>query len=161
MPNISVGDRIPEATLTVMSAQGPTQRATRELLGVGRVVLFAVPGAFTPTCSAKHLPGFIDHANAFTRAGVNRIVCMAVNDIFVMDAWARSAGVDDQIIMAADGNAEFTRALGLELDASAYGMGRRSQRFAMVIEDGIIRHLLVEPPGEFRISSAENVFSLL
>lgn len=161
MPNVSVGDRIPEATLTVMSAQGPARRSTRELLGVGRVVLFAVPGAFTPTCSAKHLPGFIEHADALTKAGVNRIVCLAVNDIFVMEAWARSAGVGEEIIMAADGNAEFTRALGLELDASAYGMGRRSQRFAMVIEDGIIRHLLVEPPGEFRVSSAENVLSLL
>lgn len=144
-----------------MSAQGPAQRPTSELLGIGRVVLFAVPGAFTPTCSAKHLPGFIDDADAFAEAGVNRIVCMAVNDIFVMDAWARSAGVEDRIVMAADGNAEFTRALGLELDASAYGMGRRCQRFAMVIEDGIIRHLLVEPPGEFRVSSAEHVIGLL
>lgn len=144
-----------------MTARGPARHSSREILGVGRTVLFAVPGAFTPTCSARHLPGFLEHADSLDEAGVNRIVCVAVNDIYVMDAWARSMGVGDRILMAADGNGEFTRALGLELDATGFGMGLRCRRFAMILEDGIIRHLLVEPPGEFRVSSAEHVLSLL
>ncbi len=158
---IAVGERVPEATLTVMSSEGPTPRSSTELLGVGKVVLFAVPGPFTPTCSAQHLPGFIELADAILQAGVNRIVCMAVQDIFVMDAWGKSAGAGASIVMAADGNGDFTRALGLELDGTAYGLGHRSQRFAMVIEDGIVRHLLVDTPGEFRISGAEQVMDKL
>lgn len=161
MTTVSVGDRVPEATLTVMTAEGPKPRSSVELLGLGKVVLFAVPGPFTPTCSAKHLPGFLEHADSLAQAGVNRIVCMAVQDIFVMNAWGKASDVGDRIVMAADGNGEFTRALGLGLDGTAFGMGHRSQRFAMVIEDGIIRHLLIDPPGEFRDSSAEQVLSLL
>lgn len=161
MATVSVGDRIPDATLTVMSAEGPKPHPASELLGVGKVVLFAVPGPFTPTCSVKHLPGFIEHSQSLRDSGVNRIVCMAVQDVFVMNAWGESAGVGDRIVMAADGNGELTRALGLELDASAFGMGQRSQRFAMIIEDGIIRQLMVDPPGEFHLSSAEQVMSRL
>jgi peroxiredoxin len=124
------------------------------------VVLFSVPGAFTPTCSAKHLPGFINHADDFDSRGVDAIACVSVNDVFVMHAWGRSAhakGVD----MLADGNGEFAAALGLEMDASAFGMGTRSQRFALVADDGVVTQLLVEAPGEFRVSSAESVLSVL
>lgn len=158
---ISVGDRVPEATLTVMTPEGPAQRSSTELLGVGKVVLFAVPGPFTPTCSASHLPGFIEHAQAILQKGANKIVCMAVQDIFVMEAWGKSAGTDGSIVMAADGNGDFTRALGLELDATAFGLGYRSQRFAMVLDDGVIRQLMVDNPGEFRVSGAEAVLARL
>lgn len=158
---ISTGDPIPEATLTIMSAEGPSPVSTNALFGQGRTVLFAVPGAFTPTCSAKHLPGFVDLADELNRRGVNRIVCMAVNDVFVMDAWGNSAKVDDKITMAADGNGEFTKALGLEMDASAFGMGQRSQRFALITRNGVVEKVLVEGPGEFRVSSAEYVLSQL
>jgi len=145
----------------MMGEEGPKAILSSALLGRGRVVLFAVPGAFTPTCSAKHLPGFIDQADRILDRGVDRIVCMAVNDIFVMDAWARASGADQRITMAADGNGEFTRALGLEMDGSAFGMGARSQRFAMIIRDGLIEQLMVEQPGQFRVSSAEHVVNLL
>ncbi len=158
---IAVGERVPEVELTVMTADGPATRTATELLGVGKVVLFAVPGPFTPTCSARHLPGFIELAEDIMAAGVNRIVCMAVQDIFVMEAWGKASGTSDAIVMAADGNGDFTRALGLELDATAFGLGHRSQRFAMVIEDGVVRHLLVDAPGEFRVSSAEHLLGKL
>lgn len=158
---VSIGDAIPEATLTVMTAEGPKGQSTTSLLGSGVTVLFGVPGAFTPACSARHLPGFVEQADAIRSAGVDRIVCMAVNDVFVMDAWGKSAGVGEAIVMAADGNAEFTRALGLEMDASGFGMGERAQRFAMIIENGVIRHLMVESPGEFRVSSADSVIDTL
>ncbi len=158
---IAVGENIPEVTLTVMTADGPATRPAQELLGAGRVVLFAVPGPFTPTCSARHLPGFIELAEDIKATRINRIVCMAVQDIFVMEAWGTSSGAGDAVLMAADGNGDFTRALGLELDATAFGLGHRSQRFAMIIEDGVVRHLLVDPPGEFRVSSAENVLGKL
>lgn len=158
---IAVGDRIPEATLTVMTPEGPAGRSTTTLLGAGTSVVFAVPGAFTPTCSARHLPGFVERAEDILAAGAERIVCVAVNDVFVMNAWGQSAGVAGHIVMAADGNAEFTRALGLEKDASAFGMGLRSQRYAMIVRDGVIRQLMVESPGEFRVSSAESVLERL
>lgn len=161
MTTVSVGDAVPEATLAVMSAQGPKPRSSLELLGNGKVVLFAVPGPFTPTCSARHLPGYLEHADSLLAAGFDRIVCMALSDVFVMDAWGKSADVGEKIVMAADGNGEFTRALGLEQDATAWGMGKRSQRFAMILENGVIKHLLVEPPGEFRVSSAEHILSLV
>jgi peroxiredoxin len=125
------------------------------------VVLFSVPGAFTPTCSAKHLPGFIDQAGALKANGVAKIVCMAVNDVFVMNAWGKSAGVGDAVVMAADGNGEYARALGLELDARGFGMGMRGQRFALVIEDGVVRQVHLEAPGEFKVSSAEHVLASL
>jgi peroxiredoxin len=134
--------------------------STAELFGGKKVVLFSVPGAFTPTCSAKHLPGFVDHANEILAKGVDTIACMAVNDVFVMSAWGKS-GKADKILMLADGNGEFTRALGLQLDATAFGMGQRSQRFALVAEDGVVSDLFVEAPGEFRVSSAEYVLSSL
>lgn len=156
-----VGDRIPEATLTVMTPEGPAVRSTTTLLGTGTTVLFGVPGAFTPTCSVRHLPGFVERAEEMLAEGVDRIVCMSVNDVFVMDAWSKSTGVGEAIVMAADGNGEFTRALGLEMDATGFGMGKRAQRFAMIVRDGLIEHRMVEEPGEFRVSSADSVIEKL
>ena len=158
---IKVGDKVPAATLTVMSQDGPVKTSTGDLFGKGRVVLFSVPGAFTPTCSARHLPGFVDNVAAIKAKGVERIVCLAVNDVFVMHAWGKQAGVEDRIVMAADGNGELTRALGLELDATGFGMGKRGQRFAFISEDGVIKALEVEAPGEFKVSSAEFVLGQL
>jgi glutaredoxin/glutathione-dependent peroxiredoxin len=158
--SIRAGDRIPAATLTTMTASGPSPMSTGELFGGKKVVLFSVPGAFTPTCSAKHLPGFVERAEEILGKGVDTIACMAVNDVFVMHAWGKSARAD-RILMLADGNGEFTRALGLELDATGYGMGQRSQRFALVADDGVVSDLFVESPGEFRVSSAEHVLSKL
>ncbi|MDX1555835.1 MAG: peroxiredoxin [Xanthomonadales bacterium] len=158
--SIQVGDRIPDATLSVMTSDGPKPLDTGPFFAGKKVVLFSVPGAFTPTCSAKHLPGYVDHADELLSRGVDEIVCMAVNDVFVMNAWGKSANAD-RITMAADGNGEFARALGLELDASGFGMGQRSQRFALVAEDGVVTRLFVEAPGEFRVSAAEHVLSEL
>ena len=158
--SIQAGDRIPAATLTTMTASGPGPISTGELFKGKKVVLFSVPGAFTPTCSAKHLPGFVERADEILGKGVDTIACMAVNDVFVMNAWGKSAKAE-RIQMLADGNGEFTRALGLGLDATAFGMGQRSQRFALVAEDGVVSDLFVEAPGEFRVSSAEHVLSSL
>lgn len=158
---IAAGAAIPKAQLTIMGENGPTPVSSTELLGAGTVVLFAVPGAFTPTCSAQHLPGFVEHHDALLAKGVDRVVCMAVNDVFVMDAWAKASGVDGKLVMAADGNGDFTAALGLELDASAFGMGRRSQRFALIARNGQVEKVFVEGPGEFRVSSAEYVLDNL
>ncbi len=158
---IKAGDRIPEGKLKVMGADGPKNVDAGELLGKGRVVLFSVPGAFTPTCSAKHLPGFIEKSADLRAKGVQKIVCLAVNDVFVMNAWGKSAGVGEAIVMAADGNGDYSRALGLELDATGFGMGMRGQRFALVIEDGVVKQVHAEAPGEFRVSSAEHVLSSL
>lgn len=158
---ISRGDRIPHAQLTLMSENGPSPVDAAELMGEGTTVLFAVPGAFTPTCSAQHLPGFVEHARDILDKGVDRIVCMAVNDVFVMDAWGKSAGTGENILMVADGNADFTQALGLEMDGRAFGMGQRSQRFAMIVKDGEVVEVLVEAPGEFQVSSAEHILTLL
>ena len=149
------GDRIPEGTFTRMTPNGPGPITTQELFLGKKVVFFAVPGAFTPTCSKQHLPGYVSNALAIKAKGVDTIACMAVNDVFVMDAWGKSQGVGDKILLLADGNAEFTKKLGLELDASRSGMGTRSRRFSMVVEDGIIKELNVEAPGEFKVSSAE------
>jgi glutaredoxin/glutathione-dependent peroxiredoxin len=158
---IQAGDKIPSATLKVPGADGIKDVTTDELFRGKKVVVFAVPGAFTPTCSAKHLPGFVQNADAIRRKGVDQIVCLAVNDAFVMGAWAKDQKVGDKVVMAADGNGEFTRALGLELDASRFGMGARSQRFAMVVQDGVLKSLHVEPPGKFEVSSAEAVLKAL
>ena len=158
---IKAGDRIPDGKLKVMGADGPVNVTASELLGKGRVVLFSVPGAFTPTCDARHLPGFIDKAAALQGKGVAKIVCMAVNDVFVMSAWGKSAGVGNAIVMAADGNGDYARALGLELDARGFGMGMRGQRFALVIEDSVVKQVHVEAPGEFKVSSAEHVLAAL
>ena len=157
---IQIGDRIPEFTLTTMGEKGPVPIATNEIFSARKVVLFSVPGAFTPTCSARHLPGFITHAEDFFAAGINTIACIAVNDVFVMDAWGKSADAEN-ILMLADGNGDFALELGLELDATAFGMGQRSQRFALVAEDGTVKKLYVEGPGEFRVSSAEYVLARL
>lgn len=157
---IKIGDPIPTGTLTTMTDTGPTPMSTDELFGGKKVVLFAVPGAFTPTCSAKHLPGFVERADEILARAVDTIACMAVNDVFVMNAWGKSAGAD-RILMLADGNGDYTKALGLELDATAWGMGHRSQRFAMIVEDGRVIDLFVEAPGEFRVSSAEHVLGKL
>jgi peroxiredoxin len=158
---IKAGEKIPEGKLKTMGADGPVNVTAAELLGKGRVVLFSVPGAFTPTCNAKHLPGFIDKAAALRAKGVDKVVCLAVNDVFVMGAWGKAAGAGDAVVMAADGNGDFTRALGLELDARGFGMGMRGQRFALVIEDGTVGQVHVEAPGEFKVSSAEHVLSSL
>lgn len=158
---IEVGDRVPSVTLRHMTSDGITRITTDEIFKGKRVVLFAVPGAFTPTCSAKHLPGFVANANAIRERKIDSIVCLSVNDAFVMDAWAKDQGVDDKVMMVADGSAAFTRALGLEDDRTEIGMGVRSRRYAMVVEDGIVKFLNVEAPGEFQVSSAETVLDLL
>ena len=159
--SIKVGEKLPSATLKVASADGIKDVTTDELFRGRKVVLFAVPGAFTPTCSAKHLPGFVQNADAIRAKGVDAIVCLAVNDAFVMGAWGKDQKVGDKIVMAADGNAEWTRALGLELDAGRFGMGTRCQRFALVAEDGVVKALQVEAPGKFEVSSAEAVLKAL
>ncbi|MGQ0428582.1 MAG: peroxiredoxin [Gammaproteobacteria bacterium] len=158
---IQAGDRIPDGKLKIMGKDGPANVEARELLAQGRVVLFSVPGAFTPTCDAKHLPGFVEQAAALKGKGVGKIVCLAVNDVFVMNAWGKHAGVGAAIVMAADGNGDYTRALGLELDARSFGMGMRGKRFALVIEDGVVRQVHVEAPGEFKVSSAEHILGQL
>jgi glutaredoxin/glutathione-dependent peroxiredoxin len=156
---IEVGQRIPAATLNLLR-DGVQSITTDELFGDSKVVLFAVPGAFTPTCSARHLPGYVEHHQAFAERGIT-VACVAVNDAFVMDAWARSQEVPEGMLMLADGNGEFTRSLGLELDATAFGMGVRSKRYALYAEDGVVRQLEIDAPGEFRVSSAEHMLTLL
>ncbi len=157
---VQVGDRIPETVVTTMTENGPNPLTTTDYFGGRRVVLFSVPGAFTPTCSARHLPGFVDHAGDIKGKGIDAIACTAVNDVFVMDAWGKSAGADD-VDMLADGNGEFVKALGLELDATGFGMGHRGQRFALVADDGVITHLFVEEGGDFKVSSAEHVLGAI
>lgn len=158
---IKQGDKIPEMKLMSATAEGPREVDTAEVFGPGKVVLFAVPGAFTPTCSAKHLPGFVEHLPALKAKGVDRVVCLAVNDVFVMAAWAKDQKVGDGIIMLADGSAAFTKALGLELDLTARGLGVRSQRFALIAVDGVVTHLAVEDAGGFDVSRAEAVLEAL
>jgi peroxiredoxin len=154
---IKVGDKIPAASLKHKNAEGVQTISTDDLFKGKTVVLFALPGAFTPTCSAKHLPGFIQHAGEFKAKGVDKIACLSVNDAFVMDAWGKDQKVGDKVMMLADGNAEFTKAVGLTMDATGYGMGTRSQRYAMVVKDGVVKKLNVEAPGAFEVSSAEAV----
>ena len=158
--SIRTGDRIPTSVISKMTENGPAEIATQDYFAGKNVVLFAVPGAFTPTCSAYHLPGFIEHLAEFADKGIDTIACMSVNDVFVMHAWGESSKADG-IDMLADGNGDFTEALGLELDGTPFGMGKRSQRFAMVVKDGIVTQLMVEAPGEFRVSSAESVLASL
>lgn len=158
---IAVGDKIPSSTLTTMTADGPGPVSTDEFFAGKKVVLFAVPGAFTPTCSAKHLPGFIEQADDILAKGVDAIACMSVNDVFVMHAWGKDAGVEDKVAMLADGNGDFTKELGLELDGRGFGMGLRSQRFAMIVEDGTVTELNIEEPGAFQVSSAGHILSQL
>jgi peroxiredoxin len=158
---ISVGEKIPAGTLQIAVTEGMKDVSTDELFGGKKVVLFAVPGAFTPTCSAKHLPGFISKAGDIKAKGVDSVICLSVNDAFVMDAWGKAHQAGDAVIMAADGNAEFTRALGLELDASDFGMGVRSQRFALIVDDGVVKGVHVEAPMKFEVSSAEAILKQL
>ena len=158
---ISTGDNMPAGTFGVMTADGPGQMTAEALFGGKRVVLFSVPGAFTPTCSMNHLPGYLEHAQALADKGVDTIACMAVNDVFVMDAWGKSRDVGDRVVMLADGNGDYTRALGLELDATGFGMGMRGQRFAIVVDDGVATAVAVEAPGEFRVSAAEAILDRL
>ncbi len=159
---LQVGDRVPSVTLAHMTADGPAAIGTDELFSGKKVVLFALPGAYTPTCSAKHVPGFLANADAIKAKGVDTIACLSVNDAFVMGAWGKDQGVGDKILMLADGSAEFTKAVGLELDLTARGMGVRSHRYAMVVEDGVVRTLDVEEnPGGLDVSSAESVLGSL
>jgi len=158
---IKVGDTIPSMKLMAAGADGPKEVSTDELFKGKKVVLFAVPGAFTPTCSAKHLPGFVENADAILAKGADSIVCMAVNDPFVLAAWAKSQGVDGKITMLADGSGVFTKAMGLELDLVARGLGVRSQRFALIADDGKVTYLAIEPPGGFDVSRAESVLAHL
>ena len=159
--SIAVGDRIPDVEVRVMTADGPRPISTGEALGTGKVVLFAVPGAFTPTCSDHHLPGFVVRADELRAKGVTTVACVSVNDAFVMGAWGAAQGVGDSVLLLADGNGEFTSALGLELDGSGFGLGTRSQRYAAVIEDGVVTHLSVEPGPGLEVSSAEAVLAAL
>ena len=158
---IKIGDKLPATQVTILSEDGPKGVALNEALGTGRVVLFGVPGAFTPTCSANHLPGFVEHRDALRAAGVDQVACMAVNDIFVMGAWEKASSSAAQVQMMADGNADATRAMGLELDASGFGMGTRCQRFSLLAEDGVVVAVFVDSGGEFRVSSAEHMLEHL
>ncbi|MGH7088989.1 MAG: peroxiredoxin [Stellaceae bacterium] len=158
---IKVGDRIPSAKLRQMTPEGPKEISTDEIFKGKKVVLFAVPGAFTPTCSAKHLPGFVQNAAAIKAKGIDSIACLAVNDAFVMGAWGKQQGTDGKVQMLADGNGSFTKELGLEMDGSGFGLGTRSKRYAMVVEDGVVKTLNVENPGAFEVSSAEAVLKAI
>lgn len=157
---IKEGDRVPEVTLKVMGAKGPEDISTSTLFGGKKVVLFAVPGAYTPTCSMAHLPGFVAHADKIKAKGVDTIACMSVNDAFVMDSWGKDKNAEE-LTMLADWNADFTLALGLEMDASAFGLGVRSQRFAMIVDDGVVTKLAVEAPGKLEVSTAEAILEAL
>ncbi len=158
---IAKGDRLPDATLIRATPDGPDTTTTAEFFRSKTVVLFAVPGAFTPTCSISHLPSFVEKADELKAKGVDEIACVAVNDAFVLNAWAREGAAQGKVVMLSDGSGDFTRALGLEMDASAFGMGKRSQRYAMVVDDGVVRSIDVEAPGEFKVSSAEHVLQQL
>lgn len=158
---VQVGDRMPDAKLWKMTGDGPRQTSAAEELGSGKVVLFAVPGAFTPTCSDHHLPGFVLRAEELRKKGVDRVVCLSVNDPFVMGAWGEAQAAGSAVVMLSDGNAELTEAMGLTMDGSGFGLGRRSQRYAAVLEDGEIRWLAVEPGPGLQVSSAEAVLAAL
>ncbi len=158
---IKVGDTIPSMKLMMATPEGPKETTTDDIFKGKKVVLFAVPGAFTPTCSAKHLPGFVQNADAIKAKGVDTIACISVNDAFVMGAWGKDQGTGDKVVMLADGAAAFAKALGLELDLNARGMGWRSQRYALVAENGVVTHLGVEAPGGFEVSKAEAVLATL
>ena len=159
--SIKVGDKVPAISLKTKTAEGIQEVKTDELFGGKTVVLFAVPGAFTPTCSAKHLPGYVTKAADLKGKGVDAIACLSVNDAFVMDAWGKDQKTGENVLMLADGNADFTKAIGLEMDGSGYGMGTRSKRYAMVVKDGVVKDLFVEEPGQFEVSSADYVLGKL
>ena len=154
---IKVGDRVPSATLHRMTPDGPQTVTTDEIFSGRRVAIFGLPGAFTPTCSGEHLPGFVEHAGALEAKGIDAIACVAVNDAFVMDAWGRDRQVGDKVMMLADGNGEFTRKLDLEADLQAFGLGLRSKRFSMIVEDGVVKTLNIEEGRGLKVSDAETL----
>lgn len=158
---ISVGEKMPTGAFGIMTDAGPGAISTDDLFSGKKVVLVSVPGAFTPTCSMDHLPGFVDQAAALKAKNVDTIACMAVNDVFVMDAWGKDRGVGNDIMMLADGNGEYSQALGLELDATGFGMGMRGQRFAIVVVDGVATHVAIEAPGQLEVSKAEAILEAL
>jgi peroxiredoxin len=158
---IKVGEKLPKGSFGIMTGDGPSKISTEQLFAGKTVVLFSVPGAFTPTCDARHLPGFVERVAEFKAKGVDTIACTAVNDVFVMNAWGKHGKVGEDILMLADGNAEYAKALGLELDATGYGMGVRGQRFALVVKDGVATQVNVEAPGEFKVSAADYVLAQL
>ena len=158
---IKVGDKVPSATLMQMKGGAPQPVKTDDFFAGKKTVVFGLPGAFTPTCSAKHLPGFVQHAEDLREKGVDQIACVSVNDAFVMGAWGENQHAGDKVAMLADGNGDFTRALGLEMDASRFGMGKRSQRFSMIVDNGVVKAINVEEPGAFSVSSAEHVLKQL
>ncbi len=159
--SIQAGEKMPSGAFGVMTDAGPGAISTDDLYSGKKVVLVSVPGAFTPTCSMKHLPGFVEQADEIIGKGVDTIACMAVNDVFVMDAWGKDRGVGDKVMMLADGNGDYAEALGLEMDGTAFGMGRRGQRFAIIVDDGVATHVGVEEAGKFEVSSAESVLARL
>ena len=158
---IGVGDKIPSSSLTIMGPDGPKPVSTDELFGGKKVVMFAVPGAFTPTCSAKHLPGFIERGSEIKAKGVDTIACLAVNDVFVMDAWGKNQSVGDNVVMLADGSAQFTKALDTELDLNERGLGIRSRRYSMIVEDGVVKQINLEEGGGFEVSDASTILDQL
>ena len=158
---IKAGDRMPSGKLKTMTADGPRDITTDDLFKGKKVVLFSVPGAFTPTCDAKHLPGFVQHAADIKGKGIDTIACMAVNDVFVMNAWGKHSNVGEKVLMLADGNGDYAKALGLELDGRGFGMGTRGQRFAIIVDDGVATTVNVEAPGQFKVSAAEHLLGQL
>ena len=158
---IQVGDKVPSATLKYLSPEGPKDISTDELFGGKKVAVFAVPGAFTPTCSQRHLPGYVDKAADLKGKGVDTIACVSVNDAFVMGAWGKAQNAGDKVMMLADGSGDLTRAMGLELDLTRNGMGKRSQRYSMLVDNGVVKALNVEKPGQFDVSSAESMLKAL
>ena len=158
---IQAGQRMPEGVFGVMTKSGPDKLTTDALFAGKKVVLISVPGAFTPTCSMNHLPGYLELADQLRAKGVDTIACMAVNDVFVMHAWGKDRAVGDKVVMLADGNADYVRSLGLELDGTGFGMGIRGQRFAIVVDDGVATHVAVEAPAQFDVSSAESILEAL
>jgi peroxiredoxin len=159
--SIAAGQNMPAGSFGVMTDTGPGTISTDELFTGKRVVLVSVPGAFTPTCSMNHLPGFVEHADEITAKGIDTIACMAVNDVFVMSAWGKDRDVGDKVLMLADGNGDYAKALGLELDATGFGMGIRGQRFAIIVDNGVALHVAVEAPAQFEVSKAEAILKAL
>ncbi|WP_017931291.1 peroxiredoxin [Robiginitomaculum antarcticum] len=158
--SLKVGDKLPEATFMIPTPDGPEPRSTDDIFKGKRVALFAVPGAFTPTCSAKHLPGFKNRADELSAKGIDAIACTSVNDVFVMDAWGKQSEAGD-MMMLADGNGDFARAAGLDMDATGFGMGGRSQRYSLIANDGVVEQINVEQSGEFKVSSADYMLEQL
>ena len=158
---IKAGEKMPEGSFMQMTKDGPQKLSSEQLFAGKTVVLFSVPGAFTPTCDAKHLPGFVEMAEQIKAKGVDTIACTAVNDVFVMNAWGKHGNVGDKILMLADGNGAYAKALGLEMDGTKFGMGMRGQRFAIIVKNGVASQVDVEKPGEFKVSAAEHVLTQL